>query len=430
MRTIQKTANPTFRAGINFHDPTRSGFARVGILGQEDLFPNEGVDFPNVNLDKPKQTKSYLVSSDSPFYGKVNLPLVPPDEERKVIEANLANATRTELMCTRAAAKAIGAVAPGELRPMHSQIVNETINKDRQAHLQLRDEIRVARMKEEDHWQEVEHAEALATKNIEKSLLGTKRAQQEKLAASYREQFRLHDARIAAEKAEAAAEVEKIKELQAKDNQKELDRQKKLKLIAEERRKEFEAKNAELLQKRQKRIEDDLEQERIVAKQHAEQEALMEQREAAVKKRREQLNQVRDRIISQQTKRLIQLQEQEKRVEKETQSEVALREEARRKAEEQKKIDMEKQRNAEYREYLRRKDEAKMNEVSDDHKYMVQDDDNQKYQDEMKRKRQRTQKEYLLAQIQARKEAEQKQRDEELKTPSTSYFLKDDEEWD
>ena len=428
MKTKQKAPTPTFRAGINFHDPTRSGFARVGILGQEDLFPNEGTDFP---VDQPKQTKSYLVSYDSPFYGKVNLPLVPPDEEKKVIEKNLPTATRTELMCTRAAAKAIGAVGPGELRPLNSQIVTETINKDRQAQLQLRDEIRVARMKEEDHWQEVEHAEALATKNIEKSLFGSKRAQQEKLAASYREQFRLHDARIAAEKAEAAAEYEKIKELQALDNQKELERQKKLKLIAEERRKEFQAKNTELLQKRQKRIEEDLEQERIVAKQHAEQEALMEQRELAVRKRREQLNQVRDRIISQQTKRLVQIQEQERKVEKETQSEVSQREEARRKAEEQKKIEMARQRNAEYREYLRNKDEAKMNEVCDDNKYNINDnDDAQKVEDQMRKKRLKTQQAYLIAQIQARKEAEQKLREEELKTPSTSYFLKDDEEWD
>jgi hypothetical protein len=61
----------------------------------------------------------------------------------------------TERLCNRVAARAIAAPIPGELRPVHSEIAQLAILEERRAQLQLREQVRLEQMKEDDYWASV-----------------------------------------------------------------------------------------------------------------------------------------------------------------------------------------------------------------------------------------------------------------------------------
>lgn len=421
-----KKNSPTYRAGINLKDETRSGFARVSVIDQEDLFPNEGYEFPPA-LSKKPPTNSYRVSADSPFQNYHHPSSFAKDHQSEVINKSMGAMIRTERLCTRAAAKAIATPTPGELRPIHSKIAEQAIKKERDEQVKIREELRMAKMKDDAYWEQVEQDEAESTLKINSDSLTTKHLNQKSLASDYKKQFYLHDKVKEEEKYQEQLEADKLHQMQIEDQEKEKERQAKLRAIASERKKEFQLRNDELLQRRQKRIEQDIEEERKLAIQSAEIEKTKEQRETTIRARREEKNRRRDLLIEQQSKALEEMKRQQQNYNDKTESEISKLEEAdRRKRLEKIKQANREQRDA-YKEFKIQKDLEMSRKITEPDFTDDGDEEARKYDREMKHLQSiRVQRE-LKQQILARREAERRERLQKQQHADNMFFLKDNE---
>lgn len=422
-----KAAPPTFRAGLNFHDPSRSGYARVSILDHQDLFPNQGTEFPDDRHKPP--TKSYLISSTSPFTTRFEHSSAWREPVPDAISQSLNTMLKTEQVCNRVAARAIAAPTDGEIRPLHSQIAAQAVQKERETQLRVREQLRLQQMKDDDYWANVEREQGIQTRRIETMELENRRARQRELANDYQRQFELHTKRLQEEKEQDRQEAERLKQLQREEEVKEQKRQQTLRLQAEERKKEFEAKNAEILMRRQKRIEDDLEEERRIQAQYAEVQDRMAEREAKVRKAREDATARRERLIAQQSQRLAELKAKENRFLEAGESEVAKREEARRLADEERKRTMTMELKKSYNEFVQQKDLAQAERKDTPDFTASGDEDFRKADERMRAIRMRKLRLIQQEQARERRERERREREEEQRPPvgDTMYFLKDNE---
>lgn len=416
----------TFRAGQNTRDPTRSAYARVDVLGQEDLFPNEGRDFPIRAV--PKQTKSYQISADSPFSTAVPVSMVPESEEQKVLNQNYQEIMRTERMCTRAAAKTNAATCPGELRPLYSQIAAQCIRKDQEAQMRVREQIRLARMKEECRWEDVEQIETQSTRRVQTAIASSRRARQQELADSYKRELTLHEIKRQEEIDEEQREAEEIQRLLQEENKREQARQEKIRKENAERTRDFQLLNSELMMRHETRIEQEIAEEARIAKEHAEIEARMDAREAANQRRRDELNARRAKIIGDQSRRLAELKKRQKQKDTIAESKLAKREEARRQADIERRRQMAIQRNREYNEYKREK-ELKMQEDPEDDTKQEPDyeEEARRVDEEMRMQKRRQVMLQQRAQIEQRRMREQKEREAARRNPDKMFFLKDED---
>ena len=422
-----KAPQPTFRAGLNFHDPSRSGYARVSILDHQDLFPNQGTEFPDDRHKPP--TKSYLISSSSPFTNRFEHSSAWREPVPDAISQSLNTMLKTEQVCNRVAARAIAAPTDGEIRPLHSQIAAQAVQKERDAQLRVREQLRLQQMKDDEYWADVERGQAIQTQRIQTMELEDKRAKQRELANDYKRQFELHTKRLQEEKEQDRREAEHLKHLQHLDDLKEQKRQQTLRLQAEERKKEFEAKNAEILMRRAKKIEDDLAEEKRIQQQYAEVQDRMAEREALVRKTREEKTARRERLIADQSKRLAELQAKQNKFIELGESEVLKREEARRLADEERQRTMRMELNKSYNEYVQRKDMAQADRKDTPDFTGTGDEDFRRADERTRALRMRKLRMVQQEQARERRERERREREEELKPPvgDTMYFLKDNE---
>lgn len=420
----------TYRAGMNLKDATRSGYARVCVLDKQDLFPNEGYDFPE-NRHKPP-TNSYRISEDSPFNNSFEHSSAWREPEPESIRKGMDTMLQTEKLCNHVAAKAISTPTDGELRPLYSKIAFQAIQKDRQAQVAMREQMKMQQMKEDAYWADIEQEQGLQTRRVQQKYANTIHDQQRKLANDYQQQFALHRKRIEAEKEESRREAQKIREIQKNEEKQELKRQERLRQIAAERAKEFTIRNEELLQRRAKRIEDDLAQEAITIRQHAESEKRMEERANFEKRRREEKNRIREKLISDQSKRLAEIKAREQHFQTTAESEISKREEADRKKrlDEQKRLSQ--QRQKDYADYLREKDLKMMNKKETPDWTNDDDEEARQFDAKMRDLQQKRLRRDQMRQITERRERERRERMEEIahaRKKDTMYFLKDDDEW-
>ena len=421
-----KTAVPTYRAGTNFRDQSRSGYARVDILGQQDLFPEQGYEFPP-NARVPLQTRTYKVSEDSPFNCTQHQKMIKKSKEEKQIQKQTNSWMRTDQMCTRAAVRAIATPTPGELREINSKIAAEAVKKERDEQIRAREKIRLARMKDEAYWTGVEQREGISTKTIGETIAFRKQQSQRALADDYKQQFALHAKVKEEEKRQEQLEVQKMRQMEAEDAEKERKRQATLREIARERNREFQKRNEELMQRKEKRIEEDLAAEKIIQKQQEENTRRMEERALFEKTRREEKNRIRNNMIEKQAKELAELKARQQRSDEIAQSEIEKREEAERQRRLKRQEDMKTQRNKEWMAYQRTRDMRYMDK-QDTPDFVNDDDDAVRAADALfRRKRQAALRQEQLRQIDLRRKREKDELEESRRAPDNMFFLKDNE---
>jgi hypothetical protein len=292
----------TIRAGASKGDLYSSGYVRsVDIIGQEDLFPSEGYAFPP---GKTKLTNSYRVSRDSPFSTHLNVPLVHHSDEDATIERSRPSLIRLERLCTRTAAAAISSPTDGELRPLHSRIAEQAVLKERKAQLALKEDLRLARMRDEMHWADVERLEAETSKALVGEDERAKRAAEQGLAAVYNRELELHAAAKAEEARLEQEEAEKLTKEYSIAERKEREAREAKKAESRARAEESRLGNSGLLERKARERDEARAEEDRIAREHAELEEQQQQREARVKKARADKDGARERIISAQVRRL------------------------------------------------------------------------------------------------------------------------------
>jgi hypothetical protein len=124
----------------------------MGVLGQEDASPDGGAAQGPV---RPRFSKASQVSRDSPFSTQLDVPLVPRSDEQATVDRSREKLIGLDRRCTIAAARAIAAPADAGLRPLHSKIAQEAVLKERHAQLVLKEQLRIARMRDEVRWADV-----------------------------------------------------------------------------------------------------------------------------------------------------------------------------------------------------------------------------------------------------------------------------------
>jgi hypothetical protein len=345
----------TLAAGARRDAPFSSGYVRsVGIIGNEELFPNEGFAFPRASS---KLTNSFRVSSDSPFSTSLDVPVVHRSEEQKVIENALQTACTNELMCTKAAARAIAAQTDGELRPFREQIVKQAVLKGRKSQLLLNEQLRFARMRDEDEWATIEQKRAEKSKEILGRETEAKKAAERELVRVYDRELTLHKK---AQQREAKMDRRIVKKMiiqQKKDDEKE-------KQIQEAKRADLRAKIADSLEGNNSLLERKHEQLRLEEK---EAKRIRKQYEALEKKRaerqeleiqaRKEKDQRRERLIEIQSRQLAEAKARENKRTEVAVSDLEARYVLEKQKEDEKRKAMRAQQNREWLESLRMREE-------------------------------------------------------------------------
>jgi hypothetical protein len=416
---------PPYRAGTRLWDDTQSGFARVNVLGQDQLFPNEGYQFPT---NRPvKNTRTYKQSEDSPFSTIRKEPMVQLPNEARVLAENAPKLLHTEQVLTKTAYRAIRTPTDGELRPTHSKIVIEAVRKERDAQTRFAEQVRLARMEDEAYWTDVERDEGKATIEIGRAIAAGRRARQQDLAADYRDQFAQHDRVRQFEKQFDRLEGEQLRRMEVEDAAKEQQKQQRLQELARQKTQEFTRRNDELLQRKQARIEDDILLEQAVQQQNAAANDRMEARRAVEKKRRDDQQAVRDRVIEKQSKALEELTAKQKQQDSVAESELAQREEAERQRRLLAREDANRRRRADWWEHQRKRD-TKMTNVVEAPDFDNRNQDLYRKTETMFRaKRARTLQDDLRWQMEYKKQKEAAEEAERRANPDTMYFLPDNE---
>ena len=430
MRPRTAAKIPTYRAGCNLRDENRSGYARVDILSQEDLFPNEGYEFPPTA--RQKLTNSYKVSEDSPFTSTVPHKMVDKTEEQKVLEKQVPEIIRTERLCTKAAVKAIATPTTGELRPLHSNIVDQAVFKEREKQMLMNEQIRIARMKDEAKWADDEQREAEATRAFLNRNDNSRRLRQQALATTYKNEIALHKKKEQEELAIEKKEADKNAKIQAEITAKEREAARKKKEAERKMVEEFERTNGTMLNRKKLRQQQEMEIDKRVEKEHQEIEAKQQAREAYVKKCKEEKNRIRERNIQQQTKILLEMQKKRDNTLENAVSELTQQQEQERLAEIEKRKMMAETRHRDWQVSLKQiqaKKEAERKEKLKPDFTTTDDDDYRTAEEIQRREKERRLRQAQLKQIQERKEREAKERQEQLNEKANYYFLKDDDEW-
>ena len=413
------------RAGAKLNDIAQSGFARVEVLNQQDLFPNEGFEFiPG----KTKLTNSYKVSEDSPFTTQFHHSMAPATEEQQVIDKSMPQMIKTERLCTRAAAIAISTGTDGELRPLHSEIAREAVLKERQAQVQLKEKLRIARMKDEAHWAEIEQQEADATTAFLNRNDNAKRTAQRNLANVYMNELTLHKKREQQQLAEERAEAERNAAIQAEEDRKLAEKLKAKREKDRARNEELKILNDRLLKRKQIRREQEAKEAAIIAADAAKLEEERQAREERARTIRAEKDKRRERLITIQGKKLAEINARQNKAAEITESEYAKRQEADRIAREQAALEARRQRHDEWLESVRIREEKKreMRNRPATPTYLDPADEERDFEEKTRAEAQRRLREAQLKQIQERRAREEAERLENSK-PQSCFFLKDNE---
>jgi hypothetical protein len=352
---------PPYRAGTNFKDPTRSGFARVPVLNQEDLFPNEGYTFPETRPKPP--TNSYRISEDSPFSVKFEHSSAWREPVSNAISQSMNTMLKTEEICNRVAVGAISAPTPGELRPLHSEIANRAVQRERAVQLKINEQIRLQTMKVDDYWTRLERDQVGQTQDVNEAAVARHRAAQRALATSYQTDIVLHSEK---ENALAKADIEEAKRLDLRNrftDETEARTVTNRHALALQTKKEgFEARTAVAIRK-QREIEDSLAEEERIAVAAADLSYQRDQRALREKQLRDEKAVRSEKLIAAGAKAMQAAQARQVQQPEIAPSEYLERTEARRKAKDEERQEASRQRNRDYNQSVRLRDQRPTDRV-------------------------------------------------------------------
>jgi hypothetical protein len=397
----------------------------VNVLGQEDLFPKEGYEFPNNG--PTTHTRTYKVSEESPFHCTRPLKLVPDRAVNQLLAWNAPSAGAYEYTHAKTAYRATKAPLDGELRPTSSKLITEIVKQERDAQDLLAEGIKIAKMQDEAYWCDLEHDEGAESQKIHKQVIAKRRRGQRKLSENYHRQFAEHAQVIAEEKRQDQLEGEKMRRIAAEDARAEERHQEGLRRRARENARELSVRNDELVQRKERRIEEDLAAEKVVQRQNAEVAMRMEARQQAEKEKRDAKTAWRNHLIDVQARELANLAARRANNDSIAESEFLRRQELDRAKREEKAVEMRRQRNQEWLQTQRQRD-MRMTDVKD-----VPDFDN-RGADELNKanaywraKGQKDLQRVHRTQIKERQDMEEAEVRERRARPDVMYFLPDNE---
>jgi len=416
------------RAGAKKNDIANSGFARVEILGQEELFPKEGYEFPP---GKSKLTNSYRMSEDSPFTTQTKHTLTQKTEEQKAIEASTNELIRTERLCTKTAALVIATGNDGEVRPIHGRIAEETVLKQRKQQLLIKEQVKIAKMKDDQHWAEVEQEEANATNSFLGKTNKSKKEQQQALAEVYKKELELHKQKAQEEAEQNRKEAERLSKIEQEENEKEKKRLELKKQKDAERVKEYKELNDKLLNRKKLKRVEEAEAEKKTQEEHTKILKQMEEREEKQRKIREEKNQRRERLIEIQTKQLSDLKSKETKQLEIAASELEKRKEEETKRKQEKDLKVREDTKKEWKQSLIDKQDKLM-----DKKFRPKtppqpdlEEDARAFDAMVKSENMKKIREQQRLAAEQRKNEEKLLKEKQRNTPETCYILKDNEDW-
>lgn len=276
-------------------NPYSSGFTNVDIIGNEDLFPEEGYEF--IPHPPTQSTKDRYVSVDFPLNSTINTTKLPtnnmPQPPEPVID-----------------------VPMPKMKSHRRKYIYDTTIAVRKKQMDYKTQLA-------EYNREMREYEKANEANIVKIAKEAVQKEEEKhkndkanLRANYEEQIKDHKRQIKRAQQEEQMEVEKMREAEAA--QRELDRQKEEKeaMVKQTYRDEFLKRNAMLQKMKATRHEREKEEEREIARQA---ESLSATREARAKreeeirlektKRREIVVELQAKALAQQKKKIDDFQE-------------------------------------------------------------------------------------------------------------------------
>jgi hypothetical protein len=316
----------------------------------------------------------------------------------------------------------------GELRPFHQKIISKAILEGRRSQILLNEQLRLARMKEEDEWAELSRQEAAQSQRVLKFDRQAKLEAEKALVQTYDNELALHKKAQQKEAKEERRVVKRMLLQQRMDEEKE-------KQIQDAKRADLRAKIAEalegnncLMERKQEQMLQQEKEERKIRKEHEEMEKRQAERQALVERAKQEKDQRRQRLILAQTQKLAELKAKEQKQTDVAVSELDKRYEMERKQEEDKKKRMRADLNREWLESMRRREEKVLAEA--EARYAPAQTGGHRYEEElladerMKKLRNDRLRMDQELQIQERKMREQ-QEVRQNRTRMDSYFLKD-----
>ncbi|OHS93955.1 trichohyalin [Tritrichomonas foetus] len=279
----------------------------VDIIGNEDLFPNEGYEFPQ--HDNAKITLNSKTSAMFPLNRKIN------DKVKQTTKM-------TSQSISAAPNPVIDPVMP-QVRSHRSKLIYETMVKTRSKQVDYNQQKREydAEVKFAEDQEEIQQI-ALAK---EKALRQKEKARQKMidLRQTYKEQ--LADVEKWKQK-ERQAELDYERELKRQDKilrKEEEKKQQKLKEIAEQRREEFRKINDEILMRKANLREKEEEEEKRIQKENAEVQARNDARAAEDERRRFSMTKKREQVVELMSKELEKTRSNNDRVQQNAESAAA-----------------------------------------------------------------------------------------------------------
>jgi hypothetical protein len=333
---------------------------------------------------------------------------------------------KTEQMYNRVAANAIAAPTPGELRPIHSEIAQRAVNRERTVQLQIREQIRLEEMKDEDYWAAVERDQGAQNAAVQQSNQARAKEQRRLLAQDYQQQLELHQSND--------AEQRELDRLQVEAEQRRTERQQEAEAAGQrERRQQLRREHEQFAalvdQRKDKEAEDRVLFERQVVEQQATLNNARDAREARARQRRDGKN-ARSQLLQTKSAAIYTaMKAQEDRRDHVSDSELDARIEAERERKEEERQQAALQRKRDYNAYLRDKD-VRLTHVVDQPDFASNDDERKRDEDERwKRINSRRVRAVQEQQAEDRRNREQQEVEERrTEAQGTMYFLKENDQ--
>lgn len=273
-----------------------SGYTNVDIIGNEDLFPNEGYEFPPNQI---KNTRNYRTSTLFPLNTAINSQAI--DTTTKMRSRDLGD---------------LRPPTPIEDKPMpkvrshRSKIIYETMINTRGKQVKYNEKLREYEREQGDVAASLDDIELQICRTKAQEERDQKKHNMKMLSLAYQQQLQEVENRKKREREIEQAYENQLKLEDEKLREEERKKNERLKQIQRERREEFEKKNEELQKSRQLRHQMEREEEKRIQQEAAEIELRKEERAKEDERRRLEMTKIRSRVVDQQAKNLKNLQQQ------------------------------------------------------------------------------------------------------------------------
>jgi len=314
----------------NYH----SGYMNVDVLTNQDLFPDEGYQFPPSKARKPTNTRES--STQNPLNNKIN------DQAIEIAKEKIGSPIQPP-------APPVDQTVHVDRTKRGKYILESTI-KTRTKQIQYHEEMEKYK-KEANKTNDVILEEQLRIAKEEALKEEQKQHNQTtQLAQAYTQQLQAVNERKAKEREAEKKYEEQLLEADRRAMAEEEEKKRKNKEIQKERREEFERKNQELLEARKTRHQRELEEEKRLQKESAEDQERRAARAQEDERRRLEKTKMRARVVERQAKNLETMKSKidtreaiaESEAQKNAEKAEAAKIEKKRKAEEERRNDLQK----------------------------------------------------------------------------------------